>query len=256
MAETKSRFFSVMVVGDNPTDIMEKYNINKEGQPFIKYKYLDAKKYKDSAIKVLEQLIENHDKIGLNGFTKELLEERLKRLKELSIFEYYRELTDGLFYDENGNALSTENKNGQWVTCRIGKHFALPLKLKNGEEKYSAFNKDIDWNAMHQTNQNIYKRAWEMVMENSEPSNSEEEKIFQAMKDKQQYFSNFKDKDAYVNYSTSYWNYAYVDEKKGWIDVNESNNENEWINNFYDRFVKPLNDDDLVTIFECTTNNG
>lgn len=252
--EKGSRFFSVMVVGENPSTIMEKYDMKKEVEPYIKYKYLDAEKYKNSAIKILESLIENYDKIGIKIGSKELLEERLKALANLSTFEYYKELTQGLYYDENGNALSTENKYGRWVTCRVGRNFALPLKLKDGTESYSALNKDIDWSLMHKVNQETYAAAWEMVMEGREPNTDVEKTIYEAMKDKTVYFSKFKDKESYVNYSTAYWNYAYVDESHGWVDVDLYGDENEWINTFYDGFIKNLKDDDLVTIFECSVN--
>lgn len=252
--EKGSRFFSVMVVGENPSKIMEKYDIRKEVEPYIKYKYLDAEKYKNSAIKILKNLLENYDKIGIKIGSKELLEERLKALANLSTFEYYKELTQGLYYDENGDALSTENKDGHWLTCRIGRNFALPLKLKDGTESYSALCKDIDWDLMHKANQETYAAAWEMVMEGREPSTDVEKTIYEAMKDKTAYFSKFKDKESYVNYSTAYWNYAYVDENHGWVDVDLYGDENEWINTFYDGFIKNLKDDDLVTIFECSVN--
>ena len=251
MEETKSKFFSVMVVGSNPSSIMEKYDIKKEVEPYVKYKYLDAEKYKKSAIKILENLLENYDKIGIQIASKELLEERLKALKTISTFDYYKELTQGLYYNNNGDAVTTENKDGHWVTARIGRNFALPLKLKNGDETYSALKQDVDWELMHKTNQEVYATTWEMVMEGKEPSTEKEKIIYESMKDKEAYFSNFKNKEAYVNYSTSYWNYAYVDEKNGWIDINSTNSE-EWINNFYDRFVKNIKDDELITIFECS----
>ena len=84
-----------MVVGENPSAIMEKFNMNKEVEPYVKYKYLDADKYKKSAIKVLENILNDYDKVGIPIMSKELMEERLKALKTLSTFEYYKELTDG-----------------------------------------------------------------------------------------------------------------------------------------------------------------
>ena len=75
------------------------------------------------------------------------------------------------------------------------------------------------------------------------------------MKDKTTYFSNFKNKEDYVNYSTRYWNYAFVD-KDGWIDVDTyGGDEKEWINTFYERFISKLNPNDLITIYECSVNN-
>ena len=37
----------------------------------------------------------------------------------MSNFDYYSELTNGLFIDSNGDAWSEENPNGKWQTCKI-----------------------------------------------------------------------------------------------------------------------------------------
>lgn len=253
MAQTNSRFFSVMVVGDNHKELMDKYSLNLEVDSYVRYEYLKADKYQSNSIKALDNLLSHGDEIGLEPQVKESLERRIKTLKGMTPFEYYRELTDGMYYDENGNALSTENPNGHWKTARIGKNFSLPLKLKDGTESYSARACDIDWDAMNEPTE-LYEAAWEMVVDGREPTNEQEERVYESMKDKSAYFSNFKNKEDYVTYSTSYWNYAFVN-KDGWVDmVNED--ERKWINNFYDRFIATIDPNDLVTIYECSVNNG
>lgn len=253
MEQKRSRFFSIMVVGDNPEEIIKKYDLSLKVEPYVKYKYLDAGKYKTISIKALEKILSEADKISLPGTTKVALKERLTELKKLSDFEYYRSLTNGLFYDAEGNALSEENPEGKWKTCRPGKHFSLPLVLKDGTETYSAKAGDVDWEKMHNSNQEVYKAAWELIVEGRKPVGEEEETIAKAMEGKTAYFSKFKDKDTYVAYSTSYWNYAYVD-KNGWKDVDMLGDETEWIKSFFDKFVKPLKPDDVVSIYECTVN--
>ena len=253
MAQTNSRFFSVMVVGDNHKELMDKYSLDLEVDSYVRYEYLKADKYQSNSIKALDNLLSHGDEIGLEPQVKESLERRIKTLKGMTPFEYYRELTEGMYYDENGNALSTENPNGHWKTARIGKNFSLPLKLKDGTESYSARDCDIDWDAMNEPTE-LYEAAWEMVVDGREPTNEQEERVYESMKDKQAYFSNFKNKEDYVTYSTSYWNYAFVN-KDGWVDmVNED--ERKWINNFYDRFIATIDPNDLVTIYECSVNNG
>lgn len=256
MAQTNSRFFSVMAVGEEPQKMMEKYGTDYEVEPYVKYKYLEAKKYQQASIKTLEKLLNEADKIGIPPTTQETLKTRLEELKKQSSFEYYRQLTDGMYYDEDGNALSTENPNAHFNTCRVGRNFSMPLLLKNGMEAYSAHVSEVDWESMTRTNTSVYEAAWEMVMEGKTPSNLEEEAIYNAMKDKEAYFSKFKSEEEYVNYSTSYWNYAFVD-KDGWVDVDSFNgDETEWVSTFYDRFIKNLDPNALVTIFECSINNG
>ena len=244
-----------MVVGENPKQLVEKYGSDYKIEPYVKYKYLNAKKYQDTAIKTLKALLDNSDKIGLQPFVKEGLESRLSSISQLSSFEYYRELTDGLYYNENGDALSEENPNVKFNTCRLGRNFSLPLKLKDGTESYSALAKDIDWESMNGANKEVYEAAWELVMEGREPKTDEEKTIYESMKDRTQYFERFKSKEAYATYSTAYWNYAYAD-KDGWVDVDDEGDENKWIDEFYPRFIEKLKPNDLVTIFECSINNG
>lgn len=255
MQQTNSKFFSLMVVGDNPKQLIEKYSADYKVEPYVKYKYLNAKKYQDAAIKAIKGILDNGDKIGLQPSIKEGLEHRMNTLSKLTSFEYYRELTDGMYYDENGNALSEENPNTKYNTCRTARNFAIPLTLKDGNETYSALAKDVDWESMCGANKQIYEKTWELVVEGREPLNDEEKGIYETMKDKDAYFSNFKSKEDYVLYCTSYWNYAYLD-CNGWKDVDDDGNNEEWIKEFYTRFIENLKPDDLITIFECSINNG
>ena len=140
MAQTNSKFFSVMVVGEDPKAIMEDYWIDKKVEPYVKFKFLQAEKYKESAIKVSQKLLEDASLAMINPQMKSALEENVKRLKSLSTFDYYRQLTDGMYYDNEGNALSEKNPNGKWKTCHIGRNFSLPLILKDGTESYYARN--------------------------------------------------------------------------------------------------------------------
>lgn len=255
MAQTGSRFFSLMVIGDDPMKIIEKYGADFKVEPYIKYRYLDAKKYHSTAIKTLKQVINNFNSLSIKPNIKETLTKRLENISKLTPFEYYRELTDGLFYDNDGNAISEENPNIKYNTCKKGRNFSLPLILKDGSESYSALVKDIDLEAMNGKSKEIYEAAWEMVMEDRKPQNDIEEQTYNSMKDKTAYFSNFKSKEDYVTYSTSYWNYAYAD-INGWIDVDDEGDEMKWIKNFYSRFIKNLNPNDLVSIFECSILNN
>lgn len=253
MAQTNSKFFSVMVVGDDPAAILEKYSIDKKVEPYVKFKFLQAEKYKEAAIKVSEKILEDATITMLSPSVKAALEENVKSLKAMPTFDYYRKLTEGMYYNENGDALSEKNPNGKWKTAHIGRNFSLPLILKNGSEAYTAKCSDVDWDKMHLNNQEVYRTAWEMVMEDREPETEEEKTIYNSMKDKQVYFSKFADKESYVNYSTAYWNFAYVDEN-GWVDMSATN-EQEWINTFYNRFVTKIDENAKVSIYECTTND-
>lgn len=247
-----------MVVGENHKELMDKYSVDLEVEPYVRYEYLKASTYLNTSLKTLSKMLENSDFIGIadmGGNLKNKIRERIKALQNISAFEYYKELTNGMYYDKDGNALSTENPNGHWKTARIGKNFSLPLILYNGEKVYTAKACDINWKAM-ETPKEMYIAAWETVMEGREPNGDAEKVVYNSMKDKTSYFSNFKTKEDYVQYSTSYWNYAYVD-KNGWFDIENvcKGDEKEWISTFFDRFVKKINPNDTITIYECTINN-
>ena len=182
--DSGSKFFSVMVVGDNPDELLKKYDINLSVEPYVKYKYSDAEKLQKNAIKVLDEIIANPDRFTLNSFQTDYFKERRKAINNMSSFEYYQTITNGLYYDKNGNALSEKNPNGKWSTCRIGKNFSLPLKLKNGTEAYQAINSDIDWEHMNMQNTNTYEIVWDLVHGNREPHSEEEERIYKNMKNK------------------------------------------------------------------------
>lgn len=250
---TGSKFFSVMVVGDNPEELIKKYDINLSVEPYIKYKYSDAEKLQKNAVKVLDEIIKNHNNFSLNEFQVDYFKERRKAINNMSSFEYYQTITNGLYYDKNGNALSEQNPNGKWTTCRLGEHFSLPLKLKNGKEVYQAISKDVDWGSMNMSNTETYEIVWDLMRGDRKPQNKEEETIYNNMKNKTNYFSTFKDKESYVAYNCSYWNYAYLD-SNGWCDLDDKGKELEWISQFFDRFVKPLSPNDKITIYECSKN--
>lgn len=246
-----SKFFSVMVIGDKPDELMAKYDASLKVKPYIKYRYLEAEKMQKNAIKVLKEVVENSKKFGFNKFQSDYFKDKLKNISSLSTFEYYRTITDGLYYDENGNALSEENPNSKWTQYNIGKNFSYPLKLKGGGETYQAFTKDIDWDEMHMSYESVrlFETLWELVVNDDDPSTEQEEQIKKEWSGRKAYFDKFKDKDQFVAHNCAYWNYAYLD-KDGWHDVDDEGNELQWVSTFFERFVEKLNDDDKVTIFE------
>lgn len=243
-----------MVIGDNPTELMEKYQNDLKVEKYIKYKYLDADKLHKNSIKILSQIVNNYQDLNLTKFQIDTLQEKLKTIKNMTSFEYYQTITYGMDYDDEGNAWSDVNPNGKFNTYQAGNHFSLPLINYNGEEVTSEYNKNINWKLLHMSNASLYELVWEMVQEGKEPSNEEEKKIYENMKNRETYFSNFKDKEDYVIRNASYWNYAYLD-SNGWQDLDDSKlKDSEWIKKFYQTFITKLNPNDKVTIFEFTRN--
>ena len=65
MAQTNSKFYSLMVVGNNPKGIIEKYGSDYKSEPYVKYKYLNAEKYQKNAIKVIKAMLDNIDTVKI-----------------------------------------------------------------------------------------------------------------------------------------------------------------------------------------------
>ena len=98
MANTASKFFSVMVIGENHKEIMAKYSMDLETEPYVKYEYLKADKYLDNAIKALNNILSNADTIGIDGSIKNSLSERINILKKFnSIYYFYQYNTIKIF---------------------------------------------------------------------------------------------------------------------------------------------------------------
>lgn len=245
----KNNIFSCIVVSSSISDadkLMKKYDSNLTVKPFIKYKFKDASKIKEEEQKILNKLINENIDVDKN-------KPRLDFIQSLSSFDYYKNLVAGYEIDDYGNALSTENLKGQYSYCNIGKNFSQPFILTNGTQVYQAPYSEIDWSKMHMepSNVNMYKSVWDMVINGKKPENDIEQTLYDNMSIWKNYFSNFNNVDEYVAHNCSFWHYAYCD-KNGWIDIDTKNSDSKkWIFEFYDRFIVPLNNDDILTIYEC-----
>ena len=98
----------------------------------------------------------------------------------------------------------------------------------------------------------IYRRAWEMVMEGSEPVNDYEKQIYENMKARTAYFEKFGTKENYVLSNTAFWAYAFVTKTGNWLELEDDMDQFVWVGKFYESFIDPLPDDTLLTIYECT----
>ena len=250
-SQVKSTFFTVLAIGDNPRELMDKYDMSAEVEPYVRYKYLDAEKYKSGVEKTLRKLLEDRDKTLLTASVFAPLEERLRDLEAMTPFEYYRQVTEGMYYDDKGNALSTENRDGKWLTCREAKNFATLFTLVDGTESHQAKLGSIDFEATEK-GKDVYHRAWEILVDGKAPESPEDEQILKGAENvPKAYFDNFASKEEYADYCCDFWTYAVVD-KDGWYSVDDVDDAKEWVFGFMDRFIKPLQPNTLLTIYECS----
>ena len=248
MTNDDYQHFVCIVAGDNPDELMKPYDRREEEEPYVRYRYKDAAKIKEKYIELYEGIL-NSDEETID---KEELEDIVNDLKEMSVEEFYEELTEGLTIDDKtGDAISTENRQGMFSYYEIGKWLSVPFLLKGGREVFQAKKSDINWDKIHLGGGDVYRRAWEMVMEDSAPTTEYEKQIFDNMKDKTTYFQKFETKENYVISNTAFWGYAFLSEKTGWVDASDTNDQFVWMAEYYNMFIKNLPDDTLLTIYEC-----
>ena len=231
-----------------PDDIIKKYDINLEVEPYLKYKFNDAEKLRKTKIAVLEDYINNHTD---NDDAYEELKDEYDLIKSQTPFEFYRDLVAGLKIDEHGDAYSTENPNGNYSWCKKAKFLRPFINLK-GEEVYQAKKQEIDWNKMDKDPEKmkLYDVTWDLSHGDREPANEIESEIKENMSKMGNYLSNFQTKDDYINYNCSFWCPAFCDGKT-WRDFeNYDGTKEEWITNFFESFIEPLSDNDTLTLYE------
>ena len=241
--------FKVLVIGENPKEMIEEYDSNKKVKPYIVFEADKAGKYKEQTIRSYEAILASaKEETPYTDYIRASIED----WKNMSDDEFYVELTEGYELDaETGNAISDKNPKGMYDSLTMTNVFIEPFILKDGTEAFSARKKDIDWSKMHLSNPEAYEVAWDTVMEGKKPKTEDERTIYNNMKERVHYFTLFGDRENYIKSNTAFWAYAIVN-KDGWSELEGI--QFKWVTEFFDRFIKPLPDSTLLTLFECIRN--
>lgn len=244
-------YFSVLVIGENPDEKILKYDLTEDiDKPYVIYEYSDINKLRRDRIKFYEEFLKNTN----NSKTINSIKKQLDELKSVTDLQYYAHLGELYSFDENKNIISTENPMGKWISCeKGGKIFSNYLKDFNGNGLVSAKKSEIDWEQIHMSQEkvNLYNRTWDLCVDKAEPETEKDRSIIKNMKAYGPYFKDFATKDDYIKMSCAFWTYAVIDKHGMWSDM-EYRDEFDWTVNFYERFVKELSPNTLITIYECT----
>jgi hypothetical protein len=252
------RHFKVIVAGENPEELMLRHDSNIKVEPYVVFEFSKAEEYKKNYLKSLRSILKHAEKESIDKAQIQYLKDEINEVETESPTDYFLDLTEGFVLDEKtGNAMSTENPDGKFTSHKVGGDFSTPfiLKKENDDdvppsETYSARKGDIDWEKIHLANQRPYEIAWDTTHGLAEPKDDEELAIYNNMKNLKAYFLNFEGREHYIASNTAFWGFAFVDES-GWHDILPGDKQFEWVIGFYDRFIKPLPDDTLLTIYEC-----
>lgn len=254
-------FINILVVGDQKNVFLydEDY---KPGETFIKMKYDDIDKERR---KVLSSLMVSRKKIERFGiFDVEYFDTLIKKINEMSDAGFIVNYNPECDFDDYGNAIIEKPNIKQFYSHAVCYNdrlklldeegpMASPFKLKNGKTSYIANVSDIDWSIMHGAGKELYSKVWAMCVDGLEPNTEEDKKIYEAMRNRKQYFSNFSSMEDYVAVSTNFWFHAIIMEN-GEINVINPEKSHEWAINFYDKYIKNLKPDSQLSIYEAKAN--
>ena len=256
--------------------------IANERESIEEYKNDTYAEYLSDPIKYAENTTnENHLKYLKEEFPKKLT------MTDEEIYELAIKWYDPEDIGENGEVYSTRNPDSKWDWYEVGGRYAGRIAVKDGVEieepnfswgwsddekdkviamgykTDSAYIKDIDFSKMHRTEED-YKdaiRYWELVVEGDKPKNKEEEDSVKFNWYKPEFYTErYKNKETYAKCNSSFSMWAVVKDgvwyEKGemgwWAMSNETNDEAvDWDLNFFDRFIKDLPEDTVITVVDC-----
>lgn len=243
----KYQHFNVLVAGNDPEELMKKYDGRNKVERHVVYQFEKADEYQKNKLKILKGFMELPN---LDESTRDLAKADYGLYKGMSSLDFYLDLTEGYELDPStGDAYTDSNPDAKFDGYNKNGIFSYPFITVNGQETYSALKKNIDWEKIHLGNTRTYNVVWETVMEGREPKDKDEELLYNNMKNRKTYLEKFSDKMDYVLSMSSFWCHAYLDEN-GWVELEAD--QFGWVKDFYSRFIVPLPDDTMLTIFDCT----
>jgi hypothetical protein len=255
----------LLVIGDNPDKKCAEYSADTKVEPYVRIKFADRHNLRAAQMQTLKSLLDS-ETIRLTEVQREVYKNQYLDAVEMDDEEFFEFATDGMEHDEEtGDALSTENPKAKYKyqKCydsqlkQTGEEsdFSDPFKLKDGTKAYSARMCEIDWPRNHMYNTEIYRAAWEICVDGREPVNDTEKTIEKNMGNRQSYFANFNDVDEYIRHSCCFWTNCIITDDGKFAQLDYTVSDKKWISEFYDKYIKDLPDETLLTLYEVRSLN-
>lgn len=256
--------------------------IDKEKKSIEDYRTTTYAQYLKDPIKYSEECTnENHLNYLRNDFPKKL---------EMSDDDIYKDSIkwyDPEDIGPEGEVYSVRNNQSKWDWYQIGGRYAGQIMVKPGVEiedpNFSwgweeedrkeitdkgfatdqAYVKDIDFPKMHRTEESYNEslRYWELIVEEQKPKNSKEKDAVKFSFYKPSYYiERYKDKENFAKCRSSFSMWAVVKDgvwyekgEMGWFAMSDETHDEavDWEMNFFDRFIKDLPEDTLLTVIDC-----
>lgn len=261
--EIIKNFMKILVVGDNPDEHIKRYDLATKVEPYVTHVFDNKKSDRKKALRVLSNVLSNKDIIPLSTYLSASIEKLHGEISRMTDFEYYLKICEGCWFnEETGDAMSNINKDAeyQYATsydklCRkMGENvgFIQPFILKDGTVAFSAKKGDVNWKDIHFAPDCVdeCRKVWELCVEKREPVNDDERKIYDENYQSVNYFNTFNIFDEYMIHNSAFWCDGIIIDGKY---IKCDGDQRAWEKEFYKKFIKPLSDDTLLTLYEAKT---
>ena len=245
--------YTVLVIGSDPEGLLEPYSEHLEMEPY-------KERMSDEDVARMREFYEKKDERKLSD------EELLDHMHDWNG-------TEGGIDDEGMYYLSTYNPDSKWDWYSLGGRWIGSFKLKVNAEGIlgspglmtkvpssgvdQAKKGDIDWEGMRAEAIEKLKKEWKLIQSATPEKFSE---YFGPFSSQEVLQKKFKTEEEYLNSYEGFSTYAVLDDegwhepgKMGWWGVShaEEGEEDKFREGFYERFIKNLPDDTLLSVYDC-----
>lgn len=255
----ENRFISILVVGNCENIRLYDSDFKNDKGKIIKMYYDDAEKERKKLIKSL--LYSRNMLKESEIFDYSQLDVAISKLTKMTDIGFLVNFNPNCDFDDKCNAIYKNSGFPTYYSHAVCyddrlRYFGeegpmvTPFKLVDGTIAYISEKKNIDWEYMHGRNKELYGKVWDMCVNGLQPNTKEDELLYESMKNREKYFSNFSSKEDYIIVSTSFWCHALIEEN-GNIHIINPEKSHVWAENFFNNFILPLDGSTQLSLYEA-----
>ena len=244
--------FSVLVIGDNPDELMAPYDENLEVDEHVALTRKEASEKKKDELKKMKGYLKE-DPDG-KKYRIQNIKKRIAELESMPDEVYFKDRVQ--FYEkfnENGEPLTTSNPDAHWDYW--GPEDILWTKGKK-KQVSSAKAKDIDWERHKMEGRKEAEKQLKIIEEEMKKNRD-----VSLPWDRQTPSERLMNREAYIAEAERFHTYAVVTPdgewhapgQCGWFGMS-SESEDDWKNwakKFHDKFIKDLPPNTKLTFVDC-----
>lgn len=223
-SNTPNKMYSVLVAGD--VDLSQ-YDITKQVPLYIVYHYNKRHDIHMQAIKMYQEHVNNLSSETQDSIYGIVMKNKLQDIIEMTDEEYFEEITKGMKFDKEGNALTSVNPNGKYRVLQEAKeNTAMPLCGNSFQCLVSDIKKPIPDDVFIEKCSDL----WDKNVNNG-------------------YLEVYKNKETFIKFLSEFLYYnAFVSESTGWVEQIDSDPV-EWVLNFREKFIDKLPKNTKLKVF-------